>query len=131
MQTDDTVAPTLEPSLSSPGRRIWRTFLAIVFVGAVITAGLVVFTLVTNSPGGAACDHLDDLGAEKTVKQLERYVSRSVVRMKLTDGYEKVEVTGCSQSMSTLSKTMSHKQFTKLTDCIVAAQTERAAAACF
>ncbi len=109
---------------------MWRTFVAVVFLGAIATVGVIVFELVMSSPGAAACDNLDDLGAERTVKRLERYVSSRVVQMKVTDGYERVEVTGCSQSMSALSNAMSHKQFSKIADCLAAAKTESAASRC-
>ena len=89
-----------------------------------------VFSLVTTSPGGAACDHLEDISAERTIKKLERYVSSRVARVKLVDGYERVEVTGCSQAMSALSDAMSHKQLTKLTGCLEAATTDAQAARC-
>ena len=125
-------AVELEPSLSlsSPRRKIWRALIATVFLGAVAAAGIVVFVLVTSSPGEAACDHLDDIHAERTVKRLERFVSARVMRMKAVSGYERVEVSGCPAAMSALDDAMSFKNFAKLTACLEQAPTDAAAARC-
>lgn len=125
-------AALLEPSLSlsSPRRKIWRAVIATVFLGAVAAAGVVVFMLVTSTPGAAACDHLDDLNAERTVKRLERFVSARVMRMQAVSGYERVSVSGCHEAMSALDDAMSFKQFSKITECLEKAPTDAAAARC-
>jgi len=117
-------------SLQSKSRRLTAIVGALALVAVLGICGYVVFGLATQQPGEAACDRLDELNAERVVKKLERRVSASVVRMKLTEGTERVEVTGCPAAMETLAKATSHKQFSKLVDCIAGAKTENAAAAC-
>lgn len=124
----------LEPidtvSLVSHRRRLFGIVAAILGFGALVALGTVVFFLIAKSPGAAACDRLDELDAQRTVKKLERFVTSRVVTYKLVDGTERVEVSGCPAAMSTLSSAMSHKQFTQLTECIANAKTESAASRC-
>ena len=128
MQTE----PVLEPivSLASRRRRLFGILAAVVGFGALVAIGTVVFFLLAKSPGAAACDRLDELGAQRTISRLERYVSSRVVSFELVDGTERVEVRGCPAAMSTLSSALSHKQFTKLTECLANAKTEAAASRC-
>jgi hypothetical protein len=129
---NESAVTDLEPalSLSSKRRRLTGILFGLAIVGVLGVAGYIVFGLVTEQPGAAACDRLDELGAERVVQRLERRVSSSVVRMKTIDGTERVEVSGCRQAMSTLSQVTSHKQFSKLVDCIANASNEATAARC-
>ncbi len=130
MQTEPVLEPIDAVSLVSRPRRMFGILAAVVGVAALATIAAVVFFLITKSPGAAACDRLDELGAQRTVSRLERYVSSRVVSLKLVEGTERVEVSGCPAAMSTLSSAMSHKQFTKLTECIANATSESAASRC-
>lgn len=117
-------------SLSSPARRWWRRVLAVAAGAAVLGLAVIVVRIALSSPGDAACDRLDELGGERTVAKLERYVSNRVVRLRATSGYEPVSVRGCRQAMSALSDAMSHKQFARIADCIAAAPSDAIAARC-
>jgi hypothetical protein len=118
----------------SDSPRLRSRFTTVIFsIGIAAVVGITAFIVIglaTAQPGAKACDRLDELQAERAVDRLESFVQSRVVRMNIVDGTERVEVSGCRAAMSELSSAMSHKQFTKLVDCIANAKTANGAARC-
>ncbi|HUS32042.1 MAG TPA: hypothetical protein VMZ53_26255 [Kofleriaceae bacterium] len=106
----------------------------IVVIGGGITAVAVVaavaLKLIFTVPGGAACDHLDELpGGDQVVQRLENYVESHVVEAGLVRE-QRHEVSGCRAALSALDQTMTHGRFTRMTECIEKAKTAADASRC-
>lgn len=118
----------------SDSPRLRSRFVTVVFgvaIAAVVgVTAVIVIGLATNQPGGAACERIDDLHADRATHRLESLVYSRVRKLNVVEGSEPVEVAGCEAAMSELSGAMSHKQFSKLVDCIANAKTADGAARC-
>jgi hypothetical protein len=113
-----------------------KVVVGLVLLALVGGAGVIVFKLVTDKPGAAACDNLAKLpDGDQAIAKLERYVESRVVEMRLTKT-ERAQVSGsspaerCESAIETLDKAMTHGQFMRLVDCIAEAKTARSAARC-
>jgi hypothetical protein len=99
----------------------------VALVGVVAAIAL---KLIFTQPGSAACDRLEELpDGDRVVRRLENYVESHVVEANLV-GTERHKVSGCRAALSALDQTMTHGQFTRMTDCIANAKTSADASRC-
>ena len=134
-----------EPSVSNVDLRASRArryIFAGVLVAALGIGGFIIFTLATAELGVGACRHLVELAKteplhDTVIDNLQRYVESNVVGDNLVDGHSSVHVSGttpderCRSAIDYLDRTMGHGPFTRMLDCMAAAQTGRAATQCF